>query len=140
MSTNTLIITFCLLFGAYTRCDGLDSEQFEAFIWGIITTWQLRSPTILFKDDLPQMCMNQQWILCLTLNMDTNELANHLAFIHKHRKQDGLIFVGHQSHEKLLKHMSEIMPSIFTSLGVFGQLSKRKHHHFRALSQVSKFY
>ena len=115
MSTNTLIITFCLLFGAYTRCDGLDSEQFEAFIGGIIATWQLRSPTIIFEDDLPRMCMNQQWLLCLTLNTGTNGLANHLALIQERRKQDGLIFVGHQSHEKLLKRISEIMPSIFTS-------------------------
>ena len=92
---TTWITTFCVLFGTYTPCDGRKSEQFEAFIEDIIETWQLQYPTILYKDDLPQMCMNQQWLLCLTLNIDTHELDSYLAFIQERRKHDGLIkFLG----------------------------------------------
>ena len=109
------LLKLCLLFGSFVISHGTDSEEFEAFIKDVIETWQLRSPTILVKDDLPKMCLNRQWLLCLSNDQDENELGNHLASIHRHSQQDGLIFVGRQGHEKLLKHLSEGSPSILTS-------------------------
>ena len=110
-------LQLCLLFGIFAFSHGSESEEFETFIKGIIETWKLRSPTILVKDDLPKICMskNYQWLLCLSNDQDENELANHLASIHQHNQQDGLIFGGSQGHEKLLEHLSEGAPSMLTS-------------------------
>ena len=104
----------CLLFGIFAISHGSESEEFETFIEGIIETWKLRSPTILVKDFVPKICMskNHQWLLCLSIDQDAKKLADHLAFIHQHSKQDGLIFVGRQGHEKRLKFLPESAPSI----------------------------
>ena len=109
------MITLYVLLGMLSISNGTESKHFEAFIEDVIETWQLRHPTILFKDDLPKICMVYQWLLCLSNEEDTNELANHLATIHKHRKQDGLIIVGNQGHEKILKHVSKAVSSFWTS-------------------------
>ena len=108
-----MMMKLCLMFGYFAISDG--SEEFEAFLQDVIQTWQLRSPTIIFKEDLPKMCMQNQRLLCLSNEGDRNELANHLASIHQHRKQDGLIFVGQQGHTELLKHLSRSEPSLLTS-------------------------
>ena len=107
----------CILFGIYAISHGSESKDFETFIVSIIETWKLRSPTILVEDDLPNMCMtqNHKWLLCLSDDQDTNEIENHLASIHQQRKQDGLILIGRQGHEKLLKHLSEDSSPILTS-------------------------
>ena len=116
-ATMRTSIKLCILFGIFAISHGSDSNELETFIESVIVTWQLRSPTVLVKYDLPNMCMsqNQQWILCLSNDQDANELANHLASIHQRRKQDGLIFVGSQGHGELLQNLSEDAPSIWTS-------------------------
>ena len=40
---------------------------------------------------------------------------NHLASIHQHRKQDGLIFVGSEGHDGLLKYITDVVPSLLRS-------------------------
>ena len=107
----------CILFGIYAISHGSESKDFETFIVSIIEIWKLRSPTILVEDDLPNMCMtqNHKWLLCLSNDQDTIELENHLASIHQQRKQDGLILIGRKGHEKLLKRLSEVAPTILTS-------------------------
>ena len=113
MSMTTLI-TLGILLGIFAISHGSESEQLEAFIKDIIETWQLRSPTIIVNDDFPNMCMTHQWLLCLS-NRDTNEVTNHLASIHQHRKQDGLIFIGFQGHEKLLQQLPASESTILKS-------------------------
>ena len=123
----------CLLFGIFAISHGSESEEFATFIEGIIDTWKLRSPTIIVKDDLPKICMskNHQWLLCLSNDQDGNELADHLASIHQHNKQDGLIFVGSQGHEKLLKHLPEGALSIVGKLLAKGlQVGDSSGHTF----------
>ena len=107
----------CILFGIFAISHGSQSEELETFIKSIIKTWQLRTPTILVKGDLLDMCesQNHSWLLCLTNDQDTDELGNHLAYIHQGRKQDGLIFVGSQGHEELLELLSQGAPSLLTS-------------------------
>ena len=104
-----------ILFGIFAISHAAETGDLEAFIEDIIETWQLRSPTILVKDVVPKMCMTRQWLLCLSIDQDTNEFANHLASVHQHRKQDGIIFVGSQGHLNLLKHMDEVAPSMLIS-------------------------
>ena len=116
MKLSTLI-KLSLLIAMFATSHGyeLQEQELEAFIEDIIKTWELRSPTILVKDDMLKMCRTLQWLLCLSNDQDENELGNHLATIHQHRKQDSLIFLGSQGHERLLKHLSESVPSILTS-------------------------
>ena len=112
---RTSLITFFLLYGIFTISHGTELQHFEAFIKDIIKTWQFRAPTVLFKDDLPELCMTHQWLLCLSDDGDDSELSNHLGSIHHHRKQDGMIFVGYQGHEKLLQRLAGSGSTILTS-------------------------
>ena len=55
-------------------------------------------------------------MLCL-INDKVNykDLASHLITIHQQNKQDGLIFVGGQSNNELLKQISKSASFLFTS-------------------------
>ena len=123
MSMTTLI-TLCLMTVTFDLSHGTESEQVEAFIEDTIEAWQLRSPTIIVNDDIPTMCITYQWLLCLSNNHHGGELLNHLASIHHHGKQDGLIFVGSQGHEKLLQQLPESGSTI----------SKSNYHVFMPLT------
>ena len=127
------------LFGIFAISHGSDSEEFETFIEDIIETWELLLPTIIIKDDIPGMCMtrNRQRVLCLPNNQDTNELVDHLALIDQHREQDGLIFVGCQRHENILKLLSQVAPSILTtSYPVFIPICYKPNFQLRLDSNV----
>ena len=106
-----------IILGIASVCLGSETKVIDAFIGDVIKTWKLRYPTILVENDLPNLCRtpNQAWIVCLTNDQDTNELMSHMKLIHQRSQQDGLIFIGKIGHEKLLKHLSERLPSIFTS-------------------------
>ena len=90
-------------------------EAIGEFVKDIIKTWRLISPTIVLQDDLLNICISHDWWLCLTNDMDVDELAIHLALIHNKTKQDGIIFVGNQGHRQLLKRLTKIAPSMFKS-------------------------
>ena len=104
-----------LLFWIFSIAHGSDTEEFEKFIENLIDTWQLRSPTLIAQGDLPQLCMRLEWVLCLPTDSDPNVLVDHLATVHKQRKQDGIIFWGNQGHEKLLKQLTAVAPFMLTS-------------------------
>ena len=103
------------LFWMFCSAHGSDTEEFETFIEDIIDSWQLRSPTLISQGDLPQLCMRLEWALCLTTDSDTNDLVKHLALIHEKRTQDGIIFLGNQGHNKLLKQVDAVIPTMLTS-------------------------
>ena len=108
-----LMKTFsCILFSSAVTSEPVAVHN---FIVDIIGTWQLRLPTLVFEDDLPQLCMTHERALCLTNAMDLDELAEHLATIHLNRRQDGLIFVGNAGHKKLLNKVARLVPTILTS-------------------------
>ena len=69
----------------------------ENFLGDIIDAWRLTLPTIVTNDDIPDLCFGQGAVLCLTVDENMVETAEHLARIHKSRRQDGLIFVGSQA-------------------------------------------
>ena len=89
--------------------------MFETLVSDVIDKWSLLSPTIIFQDDVPPMCMKLQWSLCLTNGMGIEEVITHLATMSQLRKHDSLIFVGSHQHRDLVKNISDIVPSIFTS-------------------------
>ena len=49
-SAMSRLLKLCLLFGIFTISHASETEKLETFIEGIIETWQLQSPTILFKN------------------------------------------------------------------------------------------
>lgn len=53
--------------------------------------------------------------MSLCVNGEMKDLAEHLARIHRGRKQDGTIFVGSQVNERLLTQTAALVPSLFTS-------------------------
>ena len=59
--------------------------------------------------------MKRKWVLCLSNEGDVNELAEKLVEISHEKKQDGLIFLGIQGHEKLLKTLSGDDSLFFTT-------------------------
>ena len=133
------LLKILFLFLISAKSHGPELKEFEAFIEDIIVTWQLRSPTILVKDDLLNICINQKhpWLLCLTNNENIHELEIHLASIYQARKQDGLIFVESKGQEKLLKQMSNSVPDIFKSNNpVFMPISYQKDMQLRLDSNI----
>ena len=76
-----MLISLCLLFGSFDASYGTELNNVEAFIEDIIKMWQLRSPTILINDDLPNLCIYHQWRLCLLNDLDAFELTHHMKII-----------------------------------------------------------
>ena len=105
------------VFGAELDLDGndLQGEQLELFITDLINTWKLLLPTIIFEDETPNFCFTHAMILCMTNDEKSEGLAEHLARLHRGRKQDGALFIGGLVHEHLLTQITEIAPSFFTS-------------------------
>ena len=90
-------------------------DTLEIFIADIITTWKLRSPTIILMEEIPHLCMRHEMILCISNNGNIEEMAEHLAAIHGGRNQDGLVFIGSQIHEQLIRKITKDEPSTFIS-------------------------
>ena len=101
---------FYFLLWVISTANGSEYDRLEAFAEDIIDKWQLLSPTIIVRDDLFKLCLQSRWVLCLSERMDINDLAKHLDLIHQQRKQDGIIFIGREGHEKLVKQLGEIIP------------------------------
>ena len=105
----------CLLVSIFSLVHGFKHRMLEAFVTDIMEKWSLLSPTIIFHDEVPNMCTKLLWSLCLTNGIGIQEVATHLAMISKYRKHDGIIFVGGHKHRKLLQNLANTVPSIFTS-------------------------
>ena len=83
------------------------------------------------------MCINHPWLLCIINDKDEKELTNHLISIDSGTKQDGLIFVGFEVHYKLLKDLSEVAPTTFTShYPVFMPLTYKNAFQLRLDSNI----
>ena len=109
------MLNFYLLLWVLSTANGSEYDRLEAFAGDVIQTWQLISPTIIVGNDLFNLCLKSQWVLCLTIKMDTSDLAEHLSMIHQQRKQDGIIFIGGDGQDKIVKHLAELAPTIFSS-------------------------
>ena len=88
-------------------------ESLNPFLKNIINEWKLQSPTVLTKNELPTSCMSHRWILCLTNNLDLNELTGHLVMLDKRGRQDGVILIGNQY--DLIEQLHSIAPAMFRS-------------------------
>ena len=78
------------------------------FIEDTVSTFALTSPTIVFNENIPKICMTQHWVLCVsdTHQSEQDELADHIAMLYFHRKQDSIIFVGVKgTHKKFIEQL-----------------------------------
>ena len=85
------MVKLCLLVSVFAIAQGSYTVELETLIEETIATWQIRSPTLLVKGDLPSICTRLEWILCLSTEFDTDNLVQHLALIYKERKLDGVV-------------------------------------------------
>ena len=82
----------------------------------ILSAWNLHSPTIIFEEGLPNLCLTRKWVLCLlTKDADMNELIHHLAMLHYQRKQDSVLFAGGDYGRNLVRQLSLQAPTYFRS-------------------------
>ena len=88
-------------------------DHFNRFLGDLIHEWDLRSPTIVAQDDLPDICRSSHWVLCFHRVMDTTELAEHIDNVVKGNKQDSLIFGPGQDHGRLLDDIEQVQPLMF---------------------------
>ena len=87
----------------------IGAQLHEEFIADIIGKWHLRLPTVVVEDDIPELCMTREKLLCLPSDMDINRVADHLTLLHLNRMQDGVIFVGSDCHSRLLELVTSTM-------------------------------
>ena len=94
-----------------------DEVLFSRFVQDIITEYQLLTPTAIFSEGTPDICMNITRIHCLSSeNVDNQALAQHVAQLHVENRQDALILAGAgEAHQQLIEEMDKIAPSLFTS-------------------------
>ena len=110
-------IPLLLVFLISSNVEGVEQmDLMDNFILDLIKTWKLLSPTIIIKEDILDLCIRQDMVLCLLNDGgNTSEVAQHLNVIGGGRYLDGLIFVGTRVHKQLLMQMVEVAPTMFTS-------------------------
>ena len=102
-----------LVFWLSSKVNG--EEPIDQFIVHIIETWKVLSPTIVYNGDMPESCYALNFVLCLhNENENKEELVELLTHMHLDGKQDGIIFVGPQGHELLLRKLP-INTHVYTS-------------------------
>ena len=88
-------------------------DHFEVFLGDLIHEWNLRSPTIVVQDDLPDLCKTYQLVLCVLSDINTAEFAGHIANVARGSRQDSLIFGPGQDHRQLLEDIEQVEPFMF---------------------------
>ena len=70
-------------------------------------------PDTVIGDDVPELCINNKWVLCLkTSGNDAVEIAKHLETLLLFRRQDAIIFSDQDGMATLIKETS---PSLYKS-------------------------
>ena len=77
----TMFAILLLLSCKFVLANG--NQNVDSFVRDIIQTFHSRSPTIVFDEYAPEVCMTRQWVLCVTNGPDTkgNELADYFAML-----------------------------------------------------------
>ena len=88
----------------------------EQFIKDIIRNYKLTSLTLIFTNELSDICFDFHWLLCLSTSQhDESDLATHLKSLHLYRKQDGIFFAEESIIGRVIKEVSKLAPSLFRS-------------------------
>ena len=109
---NFFVLTLCILICKSVR----GNELVNQFVSDIVKAFDLTAPTVM-SPELLDLCMDSQWVLCLTNTEGDSieDMTAHLSLIHLKRKQDSVIFVGNQIHHQLIQMLSEAVPTLFNS-------------------------
>ena len=67
-------------------------ETMDVFIYDLVSTFQLTSPTILFDndDEIPEICYDSQWVLCLSSNQHERDLKVLSDYRESNRESEGI--------------------------------------------------
>ena len=99
------------------HCNGIqdDMEIMNAFLRDLISTFKLLSPSIIYQEEAPDVCIKINWMLCLPNSQGGNlsQLAEYLITIHNSSKPEGIIFLENEQNKELLELLTRISPSIF---------------------------
>ena len=88
----------------------------QPFLEDLIVNFELRAPTVLIGEYVPEFCMTLQWVLCLkNTNNDETNIAQHLATLHLSSKQDAVIFAEGEEITTLVMAVWQQIPSLFRS-------------------------
>lgn len=92
----------------------VSGNQLYPFLEDIIADFELTAPTIIIgDDDVPELCMSIQWVLCLkTSNNDVTQTAELLETLFLSRRQDAIIFAEEEGMAALIRETS---PSLYKS-------------------------
>ena len=102
-----------IVFLSLSFCADVSGDQLYPFLEELITDFELIAPTMIISDDVPELCMNYKWILCLkTSNNDAVEIAKYLETLLLLRRQDAIIFSDQDGMATLIKETS---PSLYKS-------------------------
>ena len=94
-----------------------DEALFFRFVQDLIPEYRLLTPTAIFSEGTPDICMNITRIHCLSSeNVDNQALAQHVAQLYVENRQDALIMAGAgEANQQLISKLARIAPSLFTS-------------------------
>ena len=93
------------------QCDTLGP-----FLEDLMKSFHLKAATIVSGGDwLPDLCMTNEWVLCLQHynHEDAAPLAERVELLHRQRKQDAVIFTGALA--GLIEILSQSAPTLFRS-------------------------
>ena len=89
------------------------------FVTDLIAEHQLRMPTAIFEEGIPDICMTNTRIHCISSeNTDYGAVIEHVFQLHNNSRQDALIVVGGgEGHRQLLTRLSNDVTTsvVFTS-------------------------
>ena len=107
---------FALLYMICAFCNVHADDVMNLFIADVVADFRLISPTIIFGDEAPGLCMDKDWVLCLDSSQnDASLIAKHLETLHLSRKQDAVIFADGNRMSTLVEETSNLIPSLFRS-------------------------
>ena len=111
MSLKLVFITIMMADGI---CGNDRNDQFTGFLVDLIQEWNLRMPTVVVQNELPNACRNSSLVLCVqSMGEDTSELARHIAHGNGAVKHDSLIFGPIEDQRQLLNDIEQVQPLMF---------------------------
>ena len=87
------------------------------FVRDLIVDYQLLMPTVIFNEDIPDICMSDTKLHCVSNdNADNKAMIEHVAHLHNKSRQDALIVIGGgEVQGQLLARLARLAPFVFTS-------------------------
>ena len=91
------------------------ANNLNHFIISVVEDFKFISPTIIFDEEVPDICRNVKRALCLDKSKnDAALIAKHLETLYLSRKQDGVIFADDgDGMTELVEEITQLIPLLF---------------------------